>query len=592
MTRHSRQGAKTQRRKESLRNAVALRAFARDLLEPELKRRKFIYGAAAIAAGVMVERAGGLTHSSHAADSRIEVLAGEEIGTISPNIYGHFAEHLGGVVYDGIWVGENSKVPNTGGLRTALVDALKRIKAPVIRWPGGCFADSYDWRDGVGPRARRPKRTNFWVDAPEWPKNAPDGPWKYETNHFGTNEFLRFCQLTGAEGYLAANVRGLSAQEFYEWIEYCNSPAGSTTGAEQRAGGADMPSRDPFRVRYWGVGNESWGCGGNFTPEEYAAEYRRFTAAVPRYGVNLSFIASGANVDDFNWTRGFFSKTAEKNRGLFNSIYGWGLHHYAWNLGLGKTNDWFAAKGDALKFNDAEYYELLREADRMESLINQHWTIMGEYDRQHRVKLVVDEWGAWYKPGSEVSPTHLLGQQSTMRDALLAGLTLDTFNRHADKVAMANVAQLINCLHSLFLAHEDKFILTPTFHVFEMFMPHMGGRAVRAVFSAPEVQYTRVDKPAEFWGLSGSASINGKQLTLTVTNPHLTEAREAEIVVRGARAGLARAQVLATPDVHAHNTFANPRAVQPRSDQVAAGTGFISYRFPPASVTRLQIALD
>jgi alpha-L-arabinofuranosidase len=556
-----------------------------------LKRREFLQGAAAVSAALLVERAGGLTYSSRAADSRIEVLIGEEIGTISPNIYGHFAEHLGGVVYDGIWVGPNSKVQNTGGIRTALVDALKRIKAPVIRWPGGCFADSYDWRDGTGPRTRRPKRTNFWADAPEWPKNVPNGPWKFETNHFGTNEFLRFCQLAGAEGYLAANVRGLSAQDLFEWIEYCNSPAGSTTGAELRAAG-DLPSRDPFRVRYWGVGNESWGCGGNFTPEEYAAEYRRFTAAVPNYGVDLSFIASGANVDDFNWTRGFFAKTAEKNRGLFGRIYGWGLHHYAWNLGLGKTNDWFAAKGDALKFNDAEHYELLREADRMESLIDRHWTIMGEYDRQHRVKLVVDEWGAWYKPGSEVSPTHLLGQQSTMRDAILAGLTLDTFNRHADKVAMANVAQLINCLHSLFLAHEDKFILTPTFHVFEMFMPHMGGRAVRTVFSAPEVQYTRVDKPAEFWGLAGSASIKDKQLTLTVTNPHLSEPRETEIAVRGARAGRVQAHVLSMPDVHAHNTFENPAVVQPRTEQAAVAGGVISYRFPPASVTRLQIAYD
>lgn len=556
-----------------------------------MKRRDFLQGAAAVSAAVLMKRAGGLAHSSRAADSRIEVLIGEEIGTISPDIYGHFAEHLGGVVYDGIWVGPNSKVPNTSGIRTALVDALKRIKAPVIRWPGGCFADSYDWRDGTGPRARRPKRTNFWVDAPEWPKNAPNGPWKYETNHFGTNEFLRFCQLSGAEGYLAANVRGLSAHDFYEWIEYCNSPAGSTTGAEMRAGG-DIPSADPFRVRYWGVGNESWGCGGNFTPEEYAAEYRRFTAAVPGYGVDLRFIASGANVDDFNWTRGFFSKTAEKNRGLFGRIYGWGLHHYAWNLGLGKTNDWFAAKGDAVKFNEAEHYELLREADRMESLINQHWTIMGEYDRQHRVKLVVDEWGAWYKPGSEVSPTHLLGQQSTMRDAILAGLTLDTFNRHAEKVAMANVAQLINCLHSLFLAHEDKFVFTPTFHVFEMFVPHMGGRAVRTIFSAPEVQYTRVDKPAEFWGLSGSASIKDKQLTLTVTNPHLSEPRETEIAVRGARAGRVQAQVLSMPDIHAHNTFENPNVVQPRTEQVAVAGGVISFRFPPASVTRLQIAYD
>lgn len=555
-----------------------------------MKRRQFLRGGLAIGSGLLLQRAGGLTYSSRAADSRIEVLLDQEIATISPSIYGHFAEHLGGVVYDGIWVGENSKVPNTGGIRNALVDALKRIKAPVIRWPGGCFADSYDWRDGTGPRSKRPRRTNFWADAPEWPKNAPNGPWKFDSNHFGTNEFLRFCQMSGAEGYLAVNVRGLGAQEFYEWIEYCNSPAGSTTPAERRASG-ESPSREPFGVRFWGVGNETWGCGGNLTPEEYATEYRRFTAAVPRYGVDLKFVASGANVDDYNWTRGFFSKTAEKNRGLFGGIYGWGLHHYAWNLGLGRTSDWFAAKGDAVKFNDAEYYELLREADRMESLINQHWTIMGEYDRQHRVKLVVDEWGAWYKPGSEVSPTHLLGQQSTMRDAILAGLTLDTFNRHSNKVAMANVAQLINCLHSLFLAHEDKFIVTPTFHVFEMFMPHMGAKAVRAVFSAPEVQYTRIDKAAEFWGLSGSASLNGKQLTLTVTNPHLSEVRDAEIAVRGGRPAAVQVRVLAMPDVRSHNTFENPGVVQPRNDTAALTDGTISYRFPPASVTRLQITV-
>jgi alpha-L-arabinofuranosidase len=558
----------------------------------KIGRRTFIHGAAAAGAALITAGPRGLAQSARATDSRVEILLGEEIGTINRDIYGHFAEHLGGVVYDGIWVGENSKVPNTGGIRSALVDAMKRIKAPVVRWPGGCFADSYDWRDGTGPRERRPRRTNFWVDAPEWPENAPkEGPWRYEPNQFGTNEFLRFCQLTGAEAYLAANLRSLGAQDFYEWIEYVNSPAGTTTGAEQRAGGP-LGSRDPYKVRFWGVGNESWGCGGNFTPEEYAAEYRRFTAAVPRYGVDLKLIASGANVDDFNWTRGFFSKTAEKGPFLFNGIYGWGLHHYAWNLGLGRTNDWFAAKGDALKFNEAEYYELLREGDRMESLINQHWTIMGLYDRQHRVKLVVDEWGAWYKKGSEVHPTHLLGQQNTMRDALLAGLTLDTFNRHAEKVAMANVAQLINSLHSLFLAHEDKFVLTPTYHVFEMFVPHMGARAVRALFSAPQVRYTRVDKPAEFWGLAGSASVNGKQLTLTVTNPHLTEPRAAEVVVRGARVVSARARVLSERDVHAHNTFASPREVEPRDEAVNAGAnGPIIYHFAPASVTRLSITL-
>jgi alpha-L-arabinofuranosidase len=555
-------------------------------------RRTFIGGAAALTGALAAAGARGLARSARAADSRVEVLVGEEIGTVSRDIYGHFAEHLGGVIYDGIWVGENSRVPNTGGIRTALVDAMKRIQAPVIRWPGGCFADSYDWRDGTGPRAQRPRRTNFWVDAPEWPEGAPkDGPWRYEPNHFGTNEFLRFCQLAGAEAYLAANVRGLGAQSFYEWVEYANSPAGATTWAERRASGP-LGSRDPYRVRFWGVGNESWGCGGNLTPEEYAAEYRRFTAAVPRYGVDLKFIASGANVDDYNWTRGFFSKTAEKGSFLFGGIYGWGLHHYAWNVSQGRTTDWFAGKGDGLKFDEGEYYELLREADRMESLINQHWTIMGQYDRQHRVKLVVDEWGAWYRKGSEVHPTHLLGQQSTMRDALLAGLTLDTFNRHADKVAMANCAQLVNCLHALFLTHEEKFVLTPTYHVFEMFVPHMGAKSVRALFSAPEVRWTRAGKPAEFWGLAGSASVNGRQLTLTVTNPHTAEAREAEVAVRGARVMSAQARVLAERDVHAHNSFADPREVEPRDEEVRTpGTGPFVYRFAPASVTRLSITI-
>ena len=199
-------------------------------------RREFVQGAAAAGAALLAARgAGALAQSARATDSRVEVLVGEGIGTINRDIYGHFAEHLGGVIYDGIWVGENSKVPNTGGIRTALVSALKRINAPVIRWPGGCFADSYDWRDGTGPRAQRPRRTNFWVDAPEWPENAPkDGPWRYETNHFGINEFMRFCQLSGAEAYLAANLRSLSAQQFYDWVEYVNSPPGRSSSARPR----------------------------------------------------------------------------------------------------------------------------------------------------------------------------------------------------------------------------------------------------------------------------------------------------------------------------------------------------------------------
>jgi alpha-N-arabinofuranosidase len=281
----------------------------------------------------------------------------------------------------------------------------------------------------------------------------------------------------------------------------------------------------------------------------------------------------------------------EKGEWTFDRLYGWCLHHYSWNVAGGRTNDWRGAKGDAVKFDTEQYYELLRDADKMEGLIERHWTVMGEYDTRRRTKLVVDEWGSWHRAGTELAPTHVLGQQQTMRDALIASISLDTFHRHAEKVVMANVAQLVNCLHSLFLAHEDKFILTPNYHVFEMFMPHMGARAVRSVFSAPRAKYTRNGKPAEFWGLGGSASVSGKQLTLTVTNPHMSEAREAEIAVRGARVESARARVLSAPDVHAHNTFENPRAIEPRDEQVRAESGTLVFRFAPASVTRLQISL-
>lgn len=555
-----------------------------------IERRAFLGRLACNASALAVLRSSNLAQTTRAADSRIEVLLREPVATISPDIYGHFAEHLGGVIYDGIWVGEKSKVPNTGGIRTALVDAMKRIKPGVIRYPGGCFADSYDWRDGTGARATRPRRTNFWVDDREMGGPALSAQ-RFEPNLFGTNEFVRFCQLTGAQAYLAANLRGLSAQDFYEWVEYCNAPAGSTTWTDVRAKG-EMGSREPFGVRYWGVGNESWGCGGNFTPDEYASEFRRFTAAVPRYGVDLKFIASGPNDGDLNWTRGFFAKTLEKGADVFGGIYGWALHHYSWNTSSGKTNDWVEGKGDAINFSAEQYYELLREGDRIENLINQHWTVMGEYDRQRRVKLIVDEWGAWYRGGTQVAPTHLLGQQSTMRDAVLAGLNLDTFNRHADKVVMANVAQLINCLQSLFLATEDKFVLTPTYHVFDMYAAHQGAQSLRAEFISPKADYTRAGQSAGFWGLNGSASLKGKELTLTVVAPDADAPRETEINIGGASVAACRARVLAAPDIHAHNSFENPRALEPKDEQVnVANGGRLTYSFAPASVTRLQITL-
>jgi alpha-N-arabinofuranosidase len=546
-------------------------------------RREFLRVAAAGVASAAALRSAG-------ADSLIEILIDEPIATIAPQIYSHFTENLGGVIYDGIWVGEDSAVPNIGGVRKQLVESLRRINPPAIRWPGGCFADSYDWHDGIGPRDHRPKRTNFWVDAAEWSKSANrKGPQSYDPNQFGTVEFARFCKLTGAQPYFAANLRSLRAQDFDRWIEYCNSPAGSTTMAEQRAADGE---RDPLNVRYWGVGNEAWGCGGNFTPEDYATEFLRFTAWTPEYGVPLSFVGSGPNDNDLDWTRRFFAKVG--HTGALGRMWGWSMHHYAWNASGGRTTEWNAGKTDALRFDAPQYYELLHEADLMDSFITRQWSVMGEADPRHHVKMVVDEWGAWYTPGTEPFAEALLGQQSTMRDAVLAGLTLDTFNRHADKVGMANVAQLVNNLQALFFAHEDKFCVTPTYHVFDMYTAHKGAQSLRTMLSAPSISYARNNDTGTLPGLYCSASMVEKRLTLTVTNPSLDQTREADVGVRGATtASMASAQVitLATTDVHAHNTFDNPRAVEPRHDQIQASGSKLTHRFPPASVTKVEIYL-
>jgi alpha-N-arabinofuranosidase len=505
--------------------------------------------------------------------AKIEVLLDEKLGTISPDIYGHFVEHLGGVVYDGIWVGENSRVPNIGGIRRALVEHVRRIKPGVMRYPGGCFADSYDWRDGVGPRARRPRRPNFWGGT--------------ESNHFGTNEFMRFCQLTGAQPYMAANLRGLPAQTFYEWVDYCNAPAGSTTLADLRATG-EAASREPFGVKYWGVGNESWGCGGDLTPEEYATEFRKFTAWVPTYQtVKYKYIATGPNGADLGWTRRFFTKLMEKGPRMAERVYGFGLHYYSGTTG----------KGDPTVYTEDEWYELIHRSDRMESLITSHWAVLGETDPQRHVKLAVDEWGAWHNTQEPSMPAgYLYAYYSSLRDALISALHLDTFQRHADKVAMANPAQLVNTIHSLFLAYEDKFIVTPNFHVFEMYTPHQGAQSLRTEFIAPRVSYMRGGSSPgrqEFWGLSGSASLSGKTLTLTAVNPDAKSARETEVNVVGGRIASAQARVLSSTDIHAHNSFQNPRGLEPRDEPVNIGAGGrLVYRFAPASVTRLTLRLS
>lgn len=544
-----------------------------------VSRRRFLHNAAGVLAAPLALRA-------QSPNARIDVLVDEPIATIAPEIYGHFVEHLGAVVYDGIWVGD-SRIPNVQGIRKALVDALRVVKPAVIRWPGGCFADSYDWRDGTGPRAQRPTRTNFWVDSREWPASArKDGPERFDPNHFGTVDFVRLCRQVGAEPYLAANLRSLTAQDFWHWVEYCNSPAGSTTLARRRAADGEA---NPLNVRYWGIGNESWGCGGNFNADEYAVEFRRFTAWVPSYGVKLAFIGSGPNDDSREWTRRFFERAGRSGLG---AMWGWGAHHYSWNVSGGRTRDWFEGKGDAVKFNEEQYYELLRAGDATESLIQSQWGVMSEQDPQHRVKLVVDEWGSWHQPGTEPFPEALLGQQNTMRDAVLAGLSFDIFHRHADKVAMANIAQLVNCLQSLFFAHEDKFALTPTYHVFAMYADHQGAQSLRTEVGAPSASYTRNGRPATLRSLSSSASLKDKTLVVTVSNLHMTQPLTADLVVRGASLGAAEAVALSAADPRAHNSFAEPRAVEPRPvSGVAVKGGVVTHTYPPASVTKLRFRL-
>jgi alpha-N-arabinofuranosidase len=538
---------------------------------PNLGRRDFLKGAVCSSLVLATAR-----HTLAASDSRVEILLEEPIGHISPNLYGHFTEHIGGVIYDGIWVGEDSKIPNIHGIRKALVDDMLRIHPTVVRWPGGCFADSYNWRDGIGPRGQRPRRPNFWIDLMNSVQHAPDGLQKYDNNHFGTHEFVQFCRLIGADPYLAVNVRSQTPREFDDWVDYCNAPVGSTTLADRRA---ENGAKDPFRIRYWGIGNESWGCGGNFTPEDYASEYLRFTTWVPHFDTDLAFIAAGPNGGagggSLDWTRGFFSRLLESHERPLENLFGWALHYYC------------GTSGGAIDFDDHDWYELLSKADEMRNLISRHWEMMGEFDKDHHVKLVVDEWGAWHHEGTEVDITHLFGQTSTMRDALIAGLTLDTFNRNADKVAMANVAQLINNLHSLFLAHEDRFIVTPNFHVFEMYTAHQDNQAVRAVFSAPEIEITREGKPATLWGLAGSASVREKQVVVTLVNPSVSDARDTEITVRGTAIRSAKVRTLAEPDIHAHNSFDHPDAVVPRDEDATPADGVLIHRIPPASVVRM-----
>ena len=501
-------------------------------------------------------------------EARIEILLDEPVGTIHPNIYGHFMEHLGGCIDEGCWVGEEAQIANTGGIRDDVVAALKAVGAPVIRWPGGCFADDYHWQDGIGPRESRPRRINIhWGDV-------------IETNQFGTHEFIAFCRAVGAAPYVCGNVGSGSPREMRDWVEYCNFPGDSALARRRAANGAP----DPFQVRYWGVGNESWGCGGNFTPEDYGTEYRRFAGFLRSWGDDpLFLIACGPNGNDRDWTTRFFDKLRNDYTLGSPPIHGYAAHYYC------------GTAGTATDYTEAQWYELLAKAIRMEPLVVEQRALLDTFDPQRKIGLIVDEWGTWHPPAPARNPA-FLWQQNTVRDALVAALTLDIFNRHADKVVMANIAQTINVLQALLLTDGDRMLKTPTYHVYDLYQPHQGGQALRMTFDSPEIAVNAEAVAGRLSQLSGSASVRNGMLTLTVVNASATESCAAEIGFPGS--GIAsEMQVSALHytegDIHAHNTHDSPDAVTLRHSHrpIPYSPAQRVYTFPPASVTRLMLRL-
>jgi alpha-N-arabinofuranosidase len=492
--------------------------------------------------------------------SQIQVCLAEPIARIHPNLYGHFAEHLGRCIYEGIWVGEHSAIPNTAGIRNDVVAALRKVRPPVVRWPGGCFADNYHWEDGIGPRSERPRRVNVW-----WGQGV-------ETNEFGTHEFLEFCRQIGAQPYLCGNVGSGSPRELRDWVEYCNYP-GDSTRARQRAAHGHP---EPFRVRYWGVGNENWGCGGSFCPEDYAAEYKRFSTFLYDFeNAPLFLIACGPAGNDPDWTHRFFNQL-----GSYRRLHGFAAHYYC------------GTAGTATEYTEDQWYQLLHQAAQMERLVVQQRAILDGYDPDRRIGLIVDEWGTWHPPAPGRNPA-FLWQQNTLRDALVAALTLDLFNRHADKVVMGNIAQTVNVLQALILTEEERMLTTPTYHVYEMYVPHQGGQSLRTVFEADEVTFRVGTEERQLFGLAGSASLKGDTLFLTVVNPRLGEPQEVTVHLRdGGSARQITERVLTHADIHAHNTFEAPDTVAPREERVETTGREFTLILPAASVTAVEVELE
>lgn len=498
---------------------------------------------------------------------KLVVNPNQKEGYINPEIQGHFSEHLGRCIYEGLYVGENSPIPNENGMRKDVVNALKEMKIPVLRWPGGCFADEYHWKDGIGDKATRKKMINtHWGGV-------------VEDNSFGTHEFMELCRQLGCKTYINGNVGSGTVQEMSEWVEYMTFEGVSPMADLRKKNGHE----EPWKVDYFGVGNENWGCGGNMTPEYYANLYRRYQTYVRCYDPNrqIEKICCGPNVDDYKWTDNVMRvcfDTEERFHGFMNGL---SLHYYTHPLG-------WEHKGSATEFDEKVWYITLKKTLYMEDLINHHTAIMDKYDKKHEVGLIIDEWGTWYDVEPGTNPGFLY-QQNTIRDALVAGINLNIFNKHCDRVKMANIAQLINVLQSVILTEGEKMILTPTYHVFKMYNCHQGAELVNS-----HVDTMMIGKEDENMvvNLTESASISEDGvLHITMTNLSCEEDYEIEGTIVDSKVSVLLGEIV-TGKMDARNTFDAPSVVTTGEFEVKEENGKIKFIIPKCSVVRIDLKIE
>jgi alpha-N-arabinofuranosidase len=487
--------------------------------------------------------------------NRLEIRADQARDQINRNIYGHFSEHLGHCIYGGIYVGEDSSIPNVRGIRKDVVEALRRSKIPVLRWPGGCFADEYHWMDGIGPKAGRPTMINtHWGGATE-------------NNHFGTHEFLDLCEQLGCDPYICGNLGSGTVREMQQWVEYITSDNVSPMTELRKRNGREQP----WKLRYFGVGNENWGCGGSMTPEFYADQYRRYATYVRDFGENRVFkIACGPNGGDFRWTEVLMRMAGRQMSGL-------ALHYYC-GTGIRSRS--------ATRFEEDEWFALLKKALRMEELVSKHSEIMDRFDPRKRVALIVDEWGAWHQVEPGTNPGFLY-QQNTLRDALVAGITLNIFNQHCDRVRMANIAQTVNVLQAMILTDKARMLLTPTFHVFEMYSVHQDATLLPTRLTCANYAFGTEEIP----GLSASASRDATgEIHVSLCNLNPKETAELTCDLKGASAKVVSGRILSAPTMQAHNTFDEPEEIRPTdfTDYQSNEHGF-TVKLPGKSVVVLNL---